>query len=137
MKKNFIVLQHGNKDCGAAALLSIIRYYGGDMSLERIIEMTKTGKDGTNFYNISLAAVEEFIEEYKNKYADDIYIDEIYEQALVLLKDESTLSVKEGEKNLCDIIDEVIGVFDRSDLDGLALKIDAVGGSVSSVEIES
>lgn len=49
-------------------------------------------------YNLSLNAVEEFIEEYKNKYADDIYMDEIYEQALVLLKDESTLSVKE----LCD-----------------------------------
>lgn len=58
MKKNLIVLQEGNKDCGAAALLSIIRYYGGDMSLERIIEMTKTGKEGTNFYNISLAANE-------------------------------------------------------------------------------
>lgn len=49
-------------------------------------------------YNLSLSAVEEFIEDYKNKYADDIYMDEIYEQALVLLKDESTLSVKE----LCD-----------------------------------
>ena len=49
-------------------------------------------------YNVSLMAVEEFIEEYKNKYADEIYMDEIYEQALALLKDESTGSVKE----LCD-----------------------------------
>ena len=59
-------------------------------------------------YNISLAAVEEFIEEYKNKYADDIYMDEIYEQALVLLKDESTLSVKElcDESNGLSILDQ-------------------------------
>jgi len=36
--------------------LSIIRYYGGDISLDRLIDMTKTTKDGTNFYNINLAA---------------------------------------------------------------------------------
>jgi hypothetical protein len=30
-----------------------------------------------------------------------------------------------------------MSVFDRSDLDGLALKIDAVGGNINSVEIES
>ena len=56
MKKNLIVLQEGNKDCGSAALLSIIRYYGGDISIERLIEMTKTTKEGTNFYNIREAA---------------------------------------------------------------------------------
>ena len=56
MKKSLIVLQEGNKDCGAASLLSIIRYYGGDISIERLIDMTNTTKEGTNFYNISLAA---------------------------------------------------------------------------------
>lgn len=56
MKKNLIVLQEGNKDCGSAALLSIIRYYGGDISIDRLIELTKTTKDGTNFYNISEAS---------------------------------------------------------------------------------
>ena len=58
MKKNLIVRQEGNKDCGAACLLSIIRYYGGDISLDRLIEMTKTTKEGTNFYNISRASLE-------------------------------------------------------------------------------
>jgi len=58
MKKNLIVLQEGNKDCGAASLLSIVRYYGGDISLNRLIEMTKTTKEGTNFYNISKASSE-------------------------------------------------------------------------------
>ena len=37
MKKQLIVLQEGNKDCAAACLLSIIRYYGGDISLDRLI----------------------------------------------------------------------------------------------------
>lgn len=55
MKKNLIVLQDGNKDCGSACLLSIIRYYGGDISIDRLIEMTKTTKDGTNFYSMSKA----------------------------------------------------------------------------------
>ena len=56
MKKNLVVLQEGNKDCGAACLLSIIRYYGGDISLERLIDITKTDKEGTNFYNLSEAS---------------------------------------------------------------------------------
>ncbi|MGM9875921.1 MAG: peptidase domain-containing ABC transporter [Bacilli bacterium] len=56
MKKSLIVLQGGNKDCGAASLLSVIRYFGGDISLDRLIEMTKTTKEGTNFYNLSEAS---------------------------------------------------------------------------------
>lgn len=57
MKKN-IVLQDGIKECGSACLLSIIKYYGGNVSMERLLELTKTTKDGTNFYNISEAAKE-------------------------------------------------------------------------------
>lgn len=56
MKGKLIILQEGKKDCGAASLLSVIRYYGGDISLDRLIEMTKTTKEGTNFYNMSEAA---------------------------------------------------------------------------------
>ena len=52
MKKNLIVLQEGNKDCGAASLLSIIRYYGGDISLDRLVEMTKDNTGG--IFNICL-----------------------------------------------------------------------------------
>ena len=55
MKNKLIVLQEGNKDCGAASLLSVIRYYGGDISIDRLLEMTKTTKEGTNFYNMSEA----------------------------------------------------------------------------------
>jgi hypothetical protein len=42
-----------------------------------------------------------------------------------------------SEKSLCDLLDEVITVFDRTDLHGLAVKIDAVGGNISAVETES
>ena len=56
MKKKLIIKQDGFKDCGAACLLSIIRYYGGDIARGRLIELVKTTKDGTSFYNISLAA---------------------------------------------------------------------------------
>ena len=61
----------------------------------------------------------------------------IFSSLLIFKKEVSALSVKEWEKNLCDILDNIISVFDRSDLDGLALKIDAVGGNIDSVEIES
>ena len=52
------VLQDGIKECGAACLLSVIKYYGGNVSLERLLELTKTTKEGTNFYNIQVAAKE-------------------------------------------------------------------------------
>ncbi|MBQ2873289.1 MAG: peptidase domain-containing ABC transporter [Bacilli bacterium] len=56
--KKILVLQDGVKECGAACLLSIIRYYGGNVSLERLLELTKTDKEGTNFYNLQEAANE-------------------------------------------------------------------------------
>lgn len=58
MLKKFIVLQDGIKECGSACLLSIIRYYQGNISLNRLLELTNTNKNGTNFYNISKAAKE-------------------------------------------------------------------------------
>lgn len=56
MKKNLIVLQDGYKECGAACLLSIIRYYGGNISINKLVEMTNTDKLGTNFYNLKSAS---------------------------------------------------------------------------------
>ena len=58
MKKNYVVLQDGIKECGSACLLSLIRYYGGNISLERLLELTNTNKSGTNFYDITKAAYE-------------------------------------------------------------------------------
>lgn len=56
MKKNLIVLQDGYKECGAASLLSIIHYYKGSISMARLVELTNTNKDGTNFYQLKQAA---------------------------------------------------------------------------------
>ena len=47
-----IVLQDGIKDCGICCLLSIIRFYGGDVSKEYLREITGTSKDGVSFYQL-------------------------------------------------------------------------------------
>lgn len=56
MRKYPFVKQEEEKDCGAASLAMIIRYYKGFMSLDRIREMTYTNKNGTNAYYLVEAA---------------------------------------------------------------------------------
>ena len=58
MTKKYIVKQDGINDCGSVCLLSIIRYYGGDISLTKLLDLTKTDREGTNFYYLLLAAKE-------------------------------------------------------------------------------
>ena len=57
MKKHLIVKQDGYKECGAASLLSIIRYYHGNISINKLIDLTHTDKTGTNFYQLKEAAI--------------------------------------------------------------------------------
>ncbi len=52
------VMQEGPKDCGACSLLTIIKTYGGNVSLEYLRELTRTNKEGTNAYLIMNAAKE-------------------------------------------------------------------------------
>ena len=47
-----IVLQDGTKDCGVCSLLSIIRFYGGDVSKEYLREITNTTRNGVSAYNL-------------------------------------------------------------------------------------
>ena len=47
-----IVLQDGIKDCGICCLLSIIRFYGGEVSKEYLREITHTTKDGVSLYDL-------------------------------------------------------------------------------------
>ena len=47
-----IVLQDGIKDCGICSLLSIIRFYGGEVSKEYLREITNTTKEGVSLYNL-------------------------------------------------------------------------------------
>ena len=49
-----VVLQDDIKDCGICSLLSIIRFYGGEVSKEYLREITNTTKDGVSFYNLIL-----------------------------------------------------------------------------------
>ena len=51
-----IVLQDGIKDCGICSLLSIIRFYGGDVSKEYLREITNTSKDGVSLFNLMIGA---------------------------------------------------------------------------------
>ena len=51
-----VVLQDGFKDCGVCSLLSIIRFYGGEVSKEYLRELTNTTKEGVSFYQLRYAA---------------------------------------------------------------------------------
>jgi len=56
VKKEYVVKQFDLRDCGACSLLSIIKYYGGYVPLEKIRIDTNTTIDGTTAYNIISAA---------------------------------------------------------------------------------
>lgn len=52
-----VVRQEGLKDCGVCCLLSVIRHYKGNISLEILRELTNTTKNGVSAYNIVEAAI--------------------------------------------------------------------------------
>lgn len=56
MKKNTIVRQQDLKDCGVCSLLSIIKYYGGYIPLEKLRQDTQTSLEGTTAYHLVKAA---------------------------------------------------------------------------------
>ena len=58
MKKNLEVIQEEISDCGVSCLLSIIRFYDGDTSLENLRVSSLTTKDGVNMFNLIECAKE-------------------------------------------------------------------------------
>mgnify|MGYP000052604207 CR=1 FL=1 len=54
--KKSLVLQHDQSDCGVACLLSIIQYYEGVNSLEKLRELSGTTKQGTTLLGLYQAA---------------------------------------------------------------------------------
>ncbi len=56
MKKNVIVRQQDLKDCGVCSLLSIIKYYGGYIPIEKLRQDTHTSLEGTTAYHLVKAA---------------------------------------------------------------------------------
>lgn len=53
----YVIRQEEEKDCGASCLASIVKYYNGFVPLEIIRNDTLTDNNGTNFYNIKMAAI--------------------------------------------------------------------------------
>jgi ATP-binding cassette subfamily B protein len=51
-----LVLQQGESDCGVACLLSVIRYYGGDSTLETLRESSGTNIQGTSLLGLQQSA---------------------------------------------------------------------------------
>jgi ATP-binding cassette subfamily B protein len=54
--KKTIVLQHDASDCGVACLLSVIRFHGGDASLDELRRQSGTHKQGTTLLGLLQAA---------------------------------------------------------------------------------
>lgn len=54
--QNSIVLQQDQSDCGVACLLSIIKYYGGNSSMESIRKLSGTNITGTTLLGLYQAA---------------------------------------------------------------------------------
>jgi len=51
LEKSF-VLQHDQSDCGVACLLSLVKYYGGNNTLEKLRELSGTTKQGTTLLGL-------------------------------------------------------------------------------------
>ncbi|MBN2318442.1 MAG: ATP-binding cassette domain-containing protein [Acidobacteria bacterium] len=51
-----LIRQYDQADCGPAALLSILKYYGGDASLPRMRELCRADRDGTSLLDLARAA---------------------------------------------------------------------------------
>ncbi len=54
--QNTLVLQHDQSDCGVACLLSLIQFYDGTNSLEKLRELSGTTKQGTTLLGLYQAA---------------------------------------------------------------------------------
>lgn len=54
--KKCSVLQHDSTDCGAACLVSLIRYFGGDTTIEKIRNLSGTSQSGTSLLGLYQAA---------------------------------------------------------------------------------
>ena len=98
MSDKYCVLQDDLKDCGVCSLLSIIRYYNGNISKEYLRELTNTTKEGVSALNLLRASRELGFEAYgiKGKLKDlndkilpviaHVIVDEKYPHFVVVYK---------------------------------------------------
>lgn len=54
--KRSVCLQHDSSDCGAACLLSVVTYFGGESSIDTIRELSGTNEQGTTMLGLYDAA---------------------------------------------------------------------------------
>ena len=54
--KNSCLLQHDSSDCGAACLVSIVRYFGGSSTIEKIRNLSGTTQSGSSMLGLYQAA---------------------------------------------------------------------------------
>jgi len=52
-KRYPFIRQEGLKDCGAACVFMIVKYYGGYVSMNKLNEMLKTTKKGVTAFHIT------------------------------------------------------------------------------------
>ena len=64
MSDKYCILQDDLKDCGVCSLLSVIKYFGGNVSKEYLRELSKTSKDGVKAVNLLRSARELGFEAY-------------------------------------------------------------------------
>lgn len=76
------ILQHDQSDCGVACLLSLIQYYGGASSLEKLRELSGTTRQGTTLLGLYQTANEIGFEAKGNKADIQALID--HEEPLIL-----------------------------------------------------
>ena len=67
LKKKLFVKQRDTRDCGPCCLLSILRYYEGNVNLEKIRLDTKINNNGTTAFNIIMAARKYGLDGYGKK----------------------------------------------------------------------
>ena len=56
MEKQLFIKQRDQTDCGVACLLSVIRHYGGDTTIELLREQSGTSVQGTSLLGLQQAA---------------------------------------------------------------------------------
>ena len=54
-------------------------------------------------YNVTLEEAEDFIDNYKNKYANELFIEKVYDDALLKIREDNDLSIEE----ICDESDGI------------------------------
>lgn len=76
-----VIKQEGIKDCGVCCLLSIIRSYGGNCSLEYLRELTLTTRNGVTAYNLVKASIKIGF----NAYGLNLKLEEIKKEMLPII----------------------------------------------------